>query len=291
MARGQPSGRVVVEVPFTASGDSPNGGTGGVGDEEPFRQQEIHNQRRIVAVPIPRPAVTLVMSLPMSGPLDGLDLYLLSSLPMVSPLAPSPDGLSSGQADSGRATHRRRSIIIVVVVVVISIAGLIALGSSSSSNTTATTTTSQTSPGVAHLEMGQRADLSASAQDDGIVSVTVYSLKLPYASTTSNQPVTGDVFALGDVEACAGSQGANTDSGNALLAFQLSLVMPDGNTLGMEYQNDAEEPSLANLAGHLGANKCARGSVTFQVPTGQVPVAVGWGPPDTPQYEWANTPS
>jgi hypothetical protein len=184
---------------------------------------------------------------------------------------------------------KARTVVPVgAAVVVVLLFGLVAGGCSSTSTKKSVP---QGSAGIVRLQMGQPAVLSASAQDDGIVSVTVYSLQIPFSSQTDNRPDRGDVFALGDVETCAGSHGANTANGNALLPFPLSLVVHDDDTLGMLQDDDAKVPSLPDVAATIPAKQCKRGYVTFETPSGQEPTAVGWGPPDSPQYEWVYPPS
>ena len=68
--------------------------------------------------------------------------------------------------------------------------GLIALGGCGGSGNE--TASPKKAPAPVHLQMGQQAALSSAAQDDGIVSVTVYSLQLPFTSVTDNQPDSGD---------------------------------------------------------------------------------------------------
>lgn len=139
--------------------------------------------------------------------------------------------------------------------------------------------------GLVRLHYGQKAVLSQAWISDGIVSATVYGFQTPFTSQTDNRPDAGDQYAVSPVQVCAGSQGANTS--NELLPFPFQLVYPQNQTFGVLAGPDAaKEPDLSNVAGTLHANQCVRAYVTFQFTKGSPPLAVGWGNPDQPAYEW-----
>lgn len=139
--------------------------------------------------------------------------------------------------------------------------------------------------GLVRLHYGQKAVLSQGWISDGIVSATVYGFQTPFTSQTDNQPDAGDQYAVSPVQVCAGPQGANTS--NELLPFPFQLVYPRSETFGALASPDAaKEPDVSNVAATLRANQCVRAYVTFQFAKGSPPLAVGWGNPDQPAYEW-----
>ncbi|MGH3157253.1 MAG: hypothetical protein ACRDNF_11845 [Streptosporangiaceae bacterium] len=139
--------------------------------------------------------------------------------------------------------------------------------------------------GLVHLHFGQKAVLSQDWVSDGIVSATVYGFQTPFKSQTLNTPDAGDQYAVSPVQVCAGSQGASTS--NELLAYPFQLDYPHSQTFGALAGPDAaKEPDLSNAPTTLRANQCVRAYVTFQFTKGQPPLAVGWGNPDQPAYEW-----
>jgi Domain of unknown function (DUF4352) len=98
--------------------------------------------------------------------------------------------------------------------------------------------------------------------------VTVYSYEAPVSSDNQfSQPDPGNVFALIDVEGCAGATNTQAVSLNP---FDFELQMLD-NT---RRQSDipVREPSLH--ATDLAGGDCVRGFVTFEVPDGQNAKAV-----------------
>lgn len=139
--------------------------------------------------------------------------------------------------------------------------------------------------GLVRLHYGQKARLSQGWISDGIVSATVYGFQTPFSSQTDNRPDAGYQYAVSPVQVCAGPQGANTQ--NELLPFPFQLDYPHSQTFGALAGPDAaKEPDLSNVAGTLHANQCVRAYVTFQFTKGSPPLAVGWGNPDQPAYEW-----
>jgi hypothetical protein len=139
--------------------------------------------------------------------------------------------------------------------------------------------------GLVHLHFGQKAVLSQDWVSDGIISATVYDFQTPFKSQTSNTPDAGDQFAVSRVQVCAGPQGANVS--NELLPYPFQLDYPDSQTFGaLDGPDAAKEPDLSNSPTTLKANQCVTANVTFQFTTGQPPLAVGWGNPNQPAYEW-----
>jgi hypothetical protein len=141
------------------------------------------------------------------------------------------------------------------------------------------------STGLVRLHYGQKAVLSQDWISDGIVSATVYGFQTPFTSQTDNRPDAGDQFAVSPVQVCAGPQGANTS--NELLPFPFQLDYPQSQTFGaLDGPDAAKEPDVSNVANTLRANQCVRAYVTFQFTKGSPPLAVGWGNPNQPAYEW-----
>jgi hypothetical protein len=139
--------------------------------------------------------------------------------------------------------------------------------------------------GLVRLHYGQKAVLSQGWISDGIVSATVYGFQTPFSSQTDNRPDAGDQYAVSPVQVCAGPQGASTS--NELLPFPFQLVYAHSETFGaLDGPDAAKEPDVSNVANTLRANQCVRAYVTFQFTKGSPPLAVGWGNPDQPAYEW-----
>jgi hypothetical protein len=139
--------------------------------------------------------------------------------------------------------------------------------------------------GLVRLHYGQKAVLSQDWISDGIVSATVYGFQTPFTSQTDNRPDAGDQFAVSPVQVCAGPQGASTS--NELLPFPFQLDYPQSQTFGaLAGPNAAKEPDISNVASTLHANQCVRAYVTFHFTKGSPPLAVGWGNPNQPAYEW-----
>lgn len=142
--------------------------------------------------------------------------------------------------------------------------------------------------GLVHLRFGQKAVLSQGWVSDGIVSATVYGFQTPFKAQTLNTPDAGDQYAVSRVQVCAGPQGASTS--NELLPYPFQLDYPGNQTFGALAGPDAaREPDLSNTPATLRANRCVRAYVTFEFPRDKPPVAVGWGSPDQPAYEWTAT--
>ena len=139
--------------------------------------------------------------------------------------------------------------------------------------------------GLVRLHYGQKAVLSKAWTSDGIVSATVYGFQTPFTSQTDNRPDAGDQFAVSRVQVCAGSNGANTT--NQLLPFPFQLDYPHSQTFGaLDGPDAAKEPDVSNVANTLRTDRCVNAYVTFQFTKGSPPLAVGWGNPDQPAYEW-----
>jgi hypothetical protein len=139
--------------------------------------------------------------------------------------------------------------------------------------------------GLMRLHYGQQAVLSPAWTADGIVSATVYGFAAPFTSQTGNRPDAGDQFAVSAVQVCAGPHGASPAS--ELMPFPFQVVFAHSRTLGaLGPANAARKPDVASLAGKLRANQCVRGYVTFRYAKGASPLAVGWGNPGQPAYEW-----
>jgi hypothetical protein len=205
------------------------------------------------------------------------------------PAGPSPQWPTPpGTVPPPRKPHRWRNRLLITgggvvgLIVVLIVVGL------------TTGTKPKSAPprptGLVHLRFGQKAVLSSAWASDGIVSATVYSLRMPFTSQTLNRPDAGQKYALGSVGVCAGPQGANTSS--MLLPYPFSLVYPGNQTFGALAAPDAaKEPDLGNTPSTLAANRCVRAYVTFEYTPRTKPLAVAWGNPDQPAYEWAITGS
>lgn len=187
-----------------------------------------------------------------------------------------------------RRPHRlRRWLLIggggvVALIVILIIVGTVA------GNPSPAPKPSKAATGLVKLRYGQKATLSSGWTSDGIVSATVYPLKMAYTSTTESRPDSGDQYAVSVAQVCAGPQGADTST--AFLPLPFALLYPGHQTLGVLDQSDAaQEPDLHNLAVKVPADRCVRGYLTFQYTKGTTPLAVDWGSPDQPSYEWSVT--
>ncbi len=131
------------------------------------------------------------------------------------------------------------------------------------------------------LTLGQSAELPADggpslgAPGGGAASVTVESFADPTPATASGllgvvSPDPGKVFAVADVEACAGPDGVASGPGVQVLQFQLAFA--DGTTGGVSLV-DAQDPPLSHVAS-VPPGGCVRGTLTFEVAPGARPVGV-----------------
>jgi hypothetical protein len=169
--------------------------------------------------------------------------------------------------------------VVVALIVVLTVVGLVVNTGSPPKDKVPKAT------GLVRLHFGQKAVLSQSWVGDGIVSATVYGFQTPFKSQTLNTPDAGDQYAVSRVQVCAGPNGADTS--NELLPFPFQLDYPHSQTFGaLDGPDAAKEPDLSNVAITLHANQCVRAYVTFQFTKGNPPLAVGWGSPDQPAYEW-----
>jgi len=118
--------------------------------------------------------------------------------------------------------------------------------------------------------------ISFPADKFGIVSVTVtsYTQPEPGDAASFTTPPAGDVFGVIDAQMCAGpggsAKGPDTTDFTAYTAKGASVLV--------DLTNDATSPALDNVSS-LGANTCAEGSVTFDVPKGV-------RPPRSPTRPW-----
>ncbi len=195
--------------------------------------------------------------------------------------------MSSGVGNTPKPGRWRKRILIgsgavVVVIIALIVIGLVAGPPAAAGHHHHR----PTATGLVRLRYGQRARLSPSWTQDGIVSATVYSFRLPFKSQTMNKPDAGDQFALGAVQVCAGPHGASTSS--ELVPFPFALVYPHSQTTGaLDAPDAAREPDLGNAPSTLHPHQCVRGYVTFEYARKVKPLSVGWGSPDQPAYEWS----
>ncbi|HEX4059718.1 MAG TPA: hypothetical protein VHY58_01755 [Streptosporangiaceae bacterium] len=195
--------------------------------------------------------------------------------------------MSYGVATPPRRRRWRTWLFVVVgvvvgLVVVLTVVGLVVnTGSPPKPNIT----DAPKATGLVRLHFGQKATLSQGWTSDGIVSATVYGFQTPFTSQTDNRPDAGDQYAVSPVQVCAGPHGADTTT--QLLAFPFQLVYPHSQTFGvLDGPDAAKEPDVSNVGATLHANQCVRAYATFQFAKGKPPLAVGWGSPDQPAYEW-----
>lgn len=135
-------------------------------------------------------------------------------------------------------------------------------------------------PHTVSVQAGQAVTLSPA--DGGIKEVTVFSVVHPIpAPSAFTTPDPGNEFAVADIQLCAGQDGS--PRGMEVLPFQ--LVLAGGTEVSVSF-HDAKVPALTHL-GAIGANACARGFLTFVIPTGATPAKVTYYAPELSRtYEW-----
>ena len=127
--------------------------------------------------------------------------------------------------------------------------------------------------------------LSVTTGDDGITSMTVYSVTYPVDDVSGHpDPATGKEYAAADVRVCAGSSGSE---GPDLLG--LNLLFGDGQTVGIDPLAATAQPHARSLS-PIGADKCVRGSLTFQIPAGTSPTRIEYVPDPFDNDEWVLPP-
>lgn len=130
------------------------------------------------------------------------------------------------------------------------------------------------------VALGQSVATSGS-DDNGISSVTVYSVAYPTPAAVSETIPVGYDLAAVDVQLCAGPTGAQT-SASALL---ISLVFADGQIGSMSSVEASKQPEI-RVDRPIAANRCVRGYLTFQYASGTNPTAVRFWPGPFDNYEW-----
>jgi hypothetical protein len=121
-----------------------------------------------------------------------------------------------------------------------------------------------------------------SAGNVGIRRVTVYSLTYPVSGSNGRpDPVAGKEYAAADVGVCAGPDGSQ----NGLDPLFFDLLFRDGQTVGIAPTLFPKQPDLGSFQG-IGANRCVRGFVTFEIATGTIPTTVRYWPDPFHSYEW-----
>lgn len=137
-------------------------------------------------------------------------------------------------------------------------------------------------PQVAAL--GHPLNVSASSST-GISTVTVYSVTYPVKGAGGYpSPIAGKVYAAADIQVCAGSSGSQ----NGPDSFSFSLLFQNGQSVGVSSNDLMKQPNLFNFNG-IGANKCVRGFLAFDIATGTIPTKAQYWPDPFHNYEWALT--
>jgi hypothetical protein len=128
--------------------------------------------------------------------------------------------------------------------------------------------------------------LSVSTNDDGITSLTVYSVTYPVDDVSGHpDPVAGKEYAAADVRVCAGSSGSE---GPDLLGF--TLLFPDGRSVGVDPLAATAQPHARSLS-PIAAGTCVRGSLSFQIPAGTEPTRIQYRPDPFDNDEWVIPPA
>lgn len=128
--------------------------------------------------------------------------------------------------------------------------------------------------------------LSVSTDDDGIASITVYSVTYPVDDVSGHpDPVAEKEYAAADVRVCASSSGSE---GPDLLGF--TLLFRGGQTVGVDPLVATAQPHARSLS-PIAADKCVRGSLTFQIPAGTAPTRIEYVPDPFDNDEWVLPPA
>jgi hypothetical protein len=129
--------------------------------------------------------------------------------------------------------------------------------------------------------------LSVATNDDGITSLTVYSVTYPVDDVSGHpDPAAGKEYAAADVRVCASSSGSG--EGPDLLGF--ALLFPDGRAVGVDPLVATMPPHARSLS-PIAANTCVRGSLTFQIPAGTDPTRIQYRPEPFDNDEWVLPPA
>jgi hypothetical protein len=128
--------------------------------------------------------------------------------------------------------------------------------------------------------------LSVSTGDDGIASMTVYSVTYPVDDVSGHpDPVVGKEYAAADVGVCASPSGSE---GPDLLG--LTLLFRDGQTVGVDPLVATAQPHGHSLS-PIAADRCVRGSLTFEIPVGTAPTRIQYMPDPFDNDEWVLPPA
>jgi hypothetical protein len=128
------------------------------------------------------------------------------------------------------------------------------------------------------LQLGQTGTYSA--QENGVVGITVSSVKFPVKSSDQFvTPSAGSEFAVATVKECAGPDGV--PNGIDTLGWQ--LVFPQGTTVDPTL--DAKNPGIDSINA-IGAGKCVTGYITFQIAAGSKPSYIEYFGAFIHPYRW-----
>lgn len=143
---------------------------------------------------------------------------------------------------------------LVGIAALAALAALPACGSGTEALTSTTPTPTMPTTGTV-VPMGMQIDTTRG-------TVTVHAVEAPATSDGDDgTPFAGDEFVAADVEACGGAH-ADKTTGITPGAFHLEL----GHFVAHPAQAQVRQPVLRSTV--LGAGRCVRGWVTFEIPQG-----------------------
>jgi hypothetical protein len=125
------------------------------------------------------------------------------------------------------------------------------------------------SPQTNVLQMGQAASLQWIDAASGVRKVTIYSFESPVTSANAPKLKGGKVYAVADVQVCAGATGASASDFMVMLDLPMPGTLPPSSST----KTDARQPALSAV-GTIGPNACVRGFVTFAIPGSVRPTTI-----------------
>jgi hypothetical protein len=139
--------------------------------------------------------------------------------------------------------------------------------------------------GAPHVvALGHTVSVSNPIDDDGIRTVTVYSVTYPTDDARGQPDATpGKQYAAADIRVCAGSSGSQNGTPQTLGSFH--LLFADGQSTGFTPIFVPKQPAFGSF-NSIPANGCVRGFLMFEIASGTKPIRAQYWPAPVHNYEW-----